>query len=118
MILYSIEDKIANEFGPVFQAKNDGVAKRMYVQTMQGDRILYADDYRLWSVGEFDVETGVLSADKRLVYEPKSEIVKAGEEESVESNHRSVFDLFRSKSSKGFEAMVNGCVRKFAEDSL
>lgn len=100
MILYSIEDKVANEFGPIFQAKNDGVAKRMYSQTIQGDRILYADDYRLWSVGEFDVETGVISADKRLVYEPKSEIVKAGEEDVSESNHKSVFKFFKKVSEE------------------
>lgn len=105
MILYSIKDKIANEFGPIFQAKNDGVAKRMYSQTLQGDHVVYADDYSLWSVGEFDVETGVISVDKRLVYEPKSEIVKAGEaveaygDETETAKFKSIFNRIREAVS-------------------
>lgn len=49
MILYSIYDKVADEFGPVFEAKNDMVASRGYTGLVKPD---IAHDYELYAVGE------------------------------------------------------------------
>lgn len=55
--LYSIYDKDAKEFGPLFNAKNDVVASR-YVSQMLKD-IDFVDSYALYLMGEFDVEHGI-----------------------------------------------------------
>lgn len=49
MILYSIYDKVADEFGPIFEAKNDMVASRAYAGLVKPDM---AHDYELYAVGE------------------------------------------------------------------
>lgn len=49
MILYSIYDKVADEFGPIFEAKNDMVASRAYVGIVKPEM---AHDFELYAVGE------------------------------------------------------------------
>jgi len=49
MILYSIYDKVADEFGPIYEAKNDMVASRAYAGLVKPDM---AHDYELYAVGE------------------------------------------------------------------
>ena len=58
MKLYTIRDNIAEEFGPVFVAKNDNVAKRQYINLIQTNQITITD-YTLWYVGDFNTETDV-----------------------------------------------------------
>lgn len=55
--LYSIYDKDAKEFGPLFNAKNDVVASR-YVSQLLKD-VDYVDSFALYLMGEFDVEHGI-----------------------------------------------------------
>ncbi len=55
--LYSIYDKDAKEFGPLFNAKNDIVASR-YVVDMIKD-VKYVDSYALYCMGEYDTEYGI-----------------------------------------------------------
>lgn len=55
--LYSIYDKDAKEFGPLFNAKNDIVASR-YVEEMVKD-VKYIDSYALYCMGEYDTEYGI-----------------------------------------------------------
>lgn len=55
--LYSIYDKDAQEYGPLFNAKNDIVASR-YVEEMLKD-VNHADSYALYCMGEFDTENGI-----------------------------------------------------------
>lgn len=52
MKLYSVYDELAEEFGPLFEQKNDATAKRA-VETMLKDKP-YPGDYSLYCVGEFD----------------------------------------------------------------
>lgn len=47
--LYSIKDCVADEFGPLFQAKNLAVAIRQYKQLLS--KAVDARDYELWRVG-------------------------------------------------------------------
>lgn len=55
--LYSIYDKDAQEYGPLFNAKNDVVASR-YVQEMLKE-VNHVDSYALYCMGEYDTEYGI-----------------------------------------------------------
>lgn len=59
--LYVIYDRVAMESGPVFEAKNDGVALRNFQKFMEGKP--YPDDFVLMHTGEIDHETNVISGD-------------------------------------------------------
>lgn len=52
--IYTIYDEAADEFGPVFTAKNDAVAKRQFQQVLKG--VEYPAEFGLFQVGEFDSE--------------------------------------------------------------
>lgn len=58
--LYCIYDKVAQESGPIFEAKNDGVAERMYfdlVHNQQKNPVFDQNDYQLLCLGSFDSES-------------------------------------------------------------
>lgn len=57
--IYTIYDKVSKECGPVFQAKNFGVAKR-YVEDMLKNNPIKFDEYTLYHIGSYDTETGKL----------------------------------------------------------
>lgn len=63
--LYSIYDKDAKEFGPLFNAKNDIVASR-YVHEMIKE-VSFVDSYALYCMGEFDVEYGITETNVSFV---------------------------------------------------
>ena len=52
--LYSIRDLVAGECGPIFTAKNDGVAIRQVCMMMHD--VVDVADYALYCVGTFDTE--------------------------------------------------------------
>lgn len=58
---YSIYDKDAKEFGPLFQAKNDILAIRAYKQTMNGVPEEVKESYSLHCMFEMDTEVGQLA---------------------------------------------------------
>ena len=58
--LYTIYDKVAQEAGPIFQAKNLHVAMR-YVNEMIKDNKLNLHEYDLVRLGSFDSESMFLS---------------------------------------------------------
>lgn len=53
--LYVIWDDVAQESGPIYQAKNHDVALRMYQQTIQRNE-LNEHDFVLFHVGNYDSE--------------------------------------------------------------
>jgi len=55
--LYSIYDKLAEEYGPVFQAKNKAIADRNYNQMLTKQN-LNPEEYQLYKLSTFDNETG------------------------------------------------------------
>lgn len=59
--LYTIYDKISKECGPVFQAKNFGVAKR-YVEDLVKNNSIKLDEYALYQLATFDSETFKLTS--------------------------------------------------------
>lgn len=52
MKLYVIRDKVAEESGPVFEAKNDGVAWRKYQELLSQSQ--FSGDYELRYIGSVD----------------------------------------------------------------
>ena len=54
--LYTIRDTVAGECGPVFTAKNDGVAVRQACLLLH-EPSLDVSDYALYCIGTFDVES-------------------------------------------------------------
>ena len=54
--IYTIYDKVSEECGPVFQAKNFGVAKR-YVEDLVKNNPIKLDEYTLYQLASFDSET-------------------------------------------------------------
>ena len=54
--LYTIRDLVAGECGPVFTAKNDGVAIRQACMLLH-EPTLDVSDYALYCIGTFDVES-------------------------------------------------------------
>lgn len=60
--LYVVYDRVAEESGPVFEAKNDGVALRRFSMLMQenSSKGLIPEDFRLLKVGEIDHSTSLV----------------------------------------------------------
>lgn len=56
---YSIKDVLAEEFGPLFVAKNDAVASRMYKNVALQERV-NPNDYELWCVLLLDTDNGIV----------------------------------------------------------
>ncbi len=75
--LYSIYDKDAQEFGPLFNAKNTAIASR-YVEEMIKE-VTNVDPYSVYRMGEYDTEKGIINIDVALVADC-SELIKNHEE--------------------------------------
>lgn len=58
--LYTIRDKVAEESGPIFQAKNDAIASRQFQQVISKSES--PRDYVLIRIGEFETERTLLTA--------------------------------------------------------
>lgn len=75
--LYSIYDKDAQEFGPLFNAKNVLIASR-YVEQMMKD-VVDVDPYVIYKMGEYDTEKGIIDNNVSFVGDC-SELLKNHEE--------------------------------------
>lgn len=60
MKVYCIYDKVAKEAGPLFTAKNDDVAVRMYNQLLSSNHVENQTDYVLQNLGEYDPDQPTL----------------------------------------------------------
>lgn len=63
MKLFSVYDRKAEEFGPLFEAKNEDVAIRQFKNMLSSERMLSPEDYSLYCFGEFDREKGQILHD-------------------------------------------------------
>jgi len=54
---YTIRDNVAKFYIQPFFAPNDGVATRMWIQSL-GDSWPHRDGFALYSLGSFDTDTG------------------------------------------------------------
>lgn len=53
MNLYCVFDKVAEEAGPIFEAKNDAIAQRNFMKLLERTGGMQSD-FVLYSVGKFD----------------------------------------------------------------
>lgn len=62
MQLFSILDRKLKEFGPVVVMKNEAAIRRALVEANDGKSGMfkYPDDFDVYLLGDFDVETGVI----------------------------------------------------------
>lgn len=58
--LYAIVDTVAEEYGPLFQAKNDGVAIRNF-QALLHEKKADPSEMQLWYIADYNTENGILS---------------------------------------------------------
>lgn len=65
--IYSIYDKTACEYGPIFEAKNDEIAKRMCSQIIMTNKALPILDMELFALAEYDNENGNLTPCKKFI---------------------------------------------------
>lgn len=63
MFIYSVFDKKAVSFGPLFTAENDEVAKRLVCVSLCKDTLLSSApaDFSLYCLGEYDSDNGSVS---------------------------------------------------------
>lgn len=97
--LYSVKDCVAEEFGPIFQCKNDAVACRMFGNMFN---VKEAKDLSLFSLGFFDTEKGI------AVHRPKEV-----DTSNVLFTDAPIVDFDSSRTN--FEDLVNGASVKKAE---
>ena len=55
--IYTINDAVAEDSGPIFQAKNNGVAIRQYSDLIKSVDKRLINDYSLWCLGTYDSES-------------------------------------------------------------
>lgn len=74
--IYTIQDCVAEEFGPPFTAVNEGVARRQYEHLMKdvSDR----RDYRLCLIGTFVPARGVITNTVDIPVLVETEIISEG----------------------------------------
>ena len=61
MNLYVIYDRVAQESGPVFEAKNDGIAVRQMRNVLSENPASKPLEYQLLKVGTINHETNVIT---------------------------------------------------------
>lgn len=61
MGIYAIRDRVAEETGPIFEAKNDAVARRNYAQLLEKSSIP-AGEMQLLKIGEMDHDISRIEA--------------------------------------------------------
>lgn len=67
MRLYSIYDVVAEEYGPLFEAKNDAVARRQFQALAQQHKFdVHSGDFQLWYFGQFGKSSGELDVQPPL----------------------------------------------------
>lgn len=49
--LYVVKDKVANDYGPSFEAKTDGVAMRQYEEMLEKQPNIDKEDFQLICIG-------------------------------------------------------------------
>ena len=63
MNVYTIYDSVANEHGPLFEAKNDMVALRNVKMQLEQVPEVYRKEYNLKMIGTYDRENGLLTSE-------------------------------------------------------
>jgi len=67
--LYTIRDKVANEAGDIFSARNDGVACRSFNKLLSENTYAKKTDYQLLKLGSYNYEAVTI-----LIYDEVEDI--------------------------------------------
>lgn len=78
--LYTLKDLVAEECAPIFEANNDGVAIRMFQETISRQQIPY-DDFHLLRIGRYDKSTGSI-----IPEDPQEVVVNFSMSEEIEES--------------------------------
>lgn len=76
---YGVYDSVAEEFGPLFQAKNDGTAMRIFKRIVDTSEEKDKSCYKLIRKFTFDTESGQID-----LFSDSYEVAVAQNEEKVE----------------------------------
>lgn len=90
MKIYTIHDAAAKFYLPLFLARNDEAAKRMF-ETSLGDSFVHRVDYALFQIGEFNEQQGTIET-------MTPQLVLAGG--SIPVEHHPQYDLFKLQENK------------------
>jgi len=91
--LYTIYDRIAQEAGPVFNAKNDQVAVRNAVALLKSVSDTQIDDYLLYRVGTFDTDINHIDdCEKKIIDYEFQFLVDSDKSSEVDANIRDFMD--------------------------
>lgn len=71
--LYTIKDLVADDVGPLFQARNEGVAVRQYNHVTK--EVYNKNEYELWRVGYFTDKMELIS-DLKIILVKADEVKK------------------------------------------
>lgn len=78
MFIYSIKD-VKSGFTSIFQSANDDIAKRDFSAAVNGAPNLlnsFPEDFELWRVGDFNIQSGEVSSDLKFITNAFSERIK------------------------------------------
>ena len=59
--MYVVYDRVAEESGPIFEAKNDGTAARAARELVAALRALRRTSFSFWKLGTIDHEKNVIA---------------------------------------------------------
>lgn len=96
MNLYTIFDKVAEESGPIYEAINDGVARRNYVNTMRNTPSHLRGDYALFRLGSYDSKNMSVEALKmplEIDLDLDFELLRIENENKVEADRLSLAEV-------------------------
>jgi len=79
--LYAVRDRIAEETGPIFMAKNDAIALRQTQQLLRSEQVTDPEDFELWMVGTYDTE--LMDIQKNLFEVVVPKITEVEDEQSI-----------------------------------
>lgn len=65
MRIYTIYDRVAEEAGPIFEAKHDAIAHRQFQQLIHQESVINQGDYALYCLGSFDHEKVLVTAKEK-----------------------------------------------------
>lgn len=68
--VYSVYDIKALRYGPLFEASNNEVASRQFVQMLSGVKELFRPEYKLFLIGFFDYVSGELVQNEKPIEVP------------------------------------------------
>lgn len=63
--IFVIRDEVAEEYGPIFSANNEEVAKRNFFAQME--KVLYPEDYLLYRLCYWNEEIGCVEHPERVL---------------------------------------------------